>query len=46
MADDPNDLPPWKAVSQQTLRRWKADGCEAMGHDLRMLLRLTEGRAV
>jgi transposase len=41
----PNDLPPWPAVYQQT-RRWFAAGCfEAIVHDLRMLLRLAEGRA-
>ena len=40
----PGDLPPWEAVYQQT-RRWLADGCfEAMGHDLRELLRWAEGR--
>ena len=41
----PNDLPPWEAVYQQT-RRWLSAGVfEAMVHDLRILLRLSEGRA-
>jgi transposase len=41
----PGDLPPWPAVSQQT-RRWVAAGVfAAMVHDLRELLRWTEGRA-
>src|SRR5690242_20018044 len=41
----PNDLPPWPAVYQQT-RRWLAAGCfDAVVHDLRILLRLAEGRA-
>jgi transposase len=40
----PNDLPPWEAVYQQT-RRWMAAGAfEALAHDLRVLLRLAEGR--
>jgi transposase len=40
----PNDLPPWEAVYQQ-LQRWlKAGVFEAIAHDLRMLLRLAEGR--
>jgi transposase len=40
----PNDLPPWPAVYQQT-QRWRAAGCfEAMAHDLRVLLRLNQGR--
>jgi transposase len=40
----PHDLPPWEAVYQQT-RRWLAAGVfEAMVHDLRVLLRLSEGR--
>jgi transposase len=35
----PNDLPPWKAVQQQT-QRWIKAGCfEAMAHDLRAVLR-------
>ena len=41
----PHDLPPWPAVYQQT-RRWMAAGMfETMVHDLRVLLRLGEGRA-
>jgi transposase len=41
----PNDLPPWPAVYQQT-RRWLAAGVfEAIIADLRMLIRLGEGRA-
>lgn len=40
----PPDLPPWEAVYQQ-LQRWlKAGVFEAMVHDLRVLLRLAEGR--
>jgi transposase len=40
----PHDLPPWPAVDQQA-RRWLAAGCfEAIVHDLRVLLRLAEGR--
>src|SRR5215218_1067809 len=40
----PNDLPPWEADYQQT-RRWVSAGVfEAMVHDLRVLLRLSEGR--
>jgi transposase len=41
----PHDLPPWEAIYQQT-RRWLSAGVfEAMVHDLRILLRLSEGRA-
>jgi transposase len=41
----PNDLPPWTAVQQQT-QRWLRAGCfEAMAEDLRVLLRLSAGRA-
>ncbi len=41
----PNDLPPWEAVYQQT-RRWLAAGAfEAIVHDLREILRLSQGRA-
>jgi transposase len=41
----PHDLPPWQAVYQQT-RRWLEAGVfEAIVHDLRTLLRLSEGRA-
>src|SRR3954453_11207565 len=40
----PHDFPPWEAVYQQT-RRWLSAGVfEAMVHDLRVLLRLSEGR--
>lgn len=40
----PNDLPPWHAVQQQTLR-WLRAGCfENMAHDLRLLLRLCAGK--
>jgi transposase len=40
----PNDLPPWAAVYQQTQRRLSAGSFEAIVHDLRMMLRLVEGR--
>src|ERR687894_1288479 len=41
----PHDLPPWEAVYQQT-RRWLSAGSfEEIVHDLRLLLRLSEGRA-
>jgi transposase len=41
----PTNFPPWEAVYQQT-QRWIAAGCfEAMGHDLRAILRWSEGRA-
>lgn len=41
----PHEFPPWQAVYQQT-QRWIAAGCFAtMVHDLRALLRWTEGRA-
>jgi transposase len=41
----PHDLPPWEAVYQQT-RRWLSAGVfEEMVHDLRVLLRLSKGRA-
>ena len=41
----PNDLPPWHAVQQQT-QRWLRAGCfESMAEDLRLLLRLSAGRA-
>ena len=41
----PTNFPPWAAVYQQT-QRWIAAGCfEAMTHDLRALIRWTEGRA-
>jgi transposase len=41
----PHDLPPWEAVYQQTQRWLKAGVFEEMVHDLRVLLRLLEGRA-
>src|SRR5215218_2875477 len=41
----PHDLPPWEAIYQQTRRFLSADVFEAMVHDLRVLLRLSEGRA-
>ncbi len=41
----PTNFPPWEAVYQQT-RRWLDAGCFAdMVHDLRAMLRWTEGRA-
>jgi transposase len=41
----PTNFPPWAAVSQQT-QRWIAAGCfEDVVHDLRTILRWTEGRA-
>ena len=40
-----NDLPPWATVYQQAQRWQKAGVFEAMVHDLRLLLRLAEGRA-
>jgi transposase len=41
----PHDLPPWEAVYQQT-RRWLSAGVfEEMVHDLRVVLRLSKGRA-
>src|ERR687895_2305560 len=40
----PHDLPPWAAVYQQT-QRWLAAGVfEEMAHDLRAILRLSQGR--
>jgi transposase len=36
----PNDLPPWHAVHQQTMRWIKAGCFESMAHDLRAVLRL------
>jgi len=41
----PHDLPPWEAVYQQTQRWIRAGVFEEMVHDLRVLLRLSEGRA-
>src|SRR5829696_503091 len=40
----PHDLPPWEAVYQQTQRWIQAGVFEEMVHDLRVLLRLSEGR--
>jgi transposase len=40
----PNDLPPWAAVYQQAQRWYAAGSFEAMVDDLRMMLRLHEGR--
>jgi transposase len=40
----PNDLPPWEAVYQQTQRWLRAGVFEAIVHDLRVVLRLAEGR--
>jgi transposase len=40
----PRDLPPWRAVYQQS-QRWMAAGCfEAIAADLRSILRLAMGR--
>lgn len=40
----PGDFPPWPAVYQQA-RRWLDAGCfEALVHDLRLLLRVLQGR--
>src|SRR5215210_5266445 len=41
----PHDLPPWATVYQQTQRWIKAGVFEEVVHDLRVLLRLSEGRA-
>jgi transposase len=40
----PHDLPPWWVVYQQTQRWIEAGVFEAMVHDLRLLLRLADGR--
>jgi transposase len=40
----PHDLPAWEAVYQQTQRWIKAGVFEEMVHDLRVLLRISEGR--
>lgn len=41
----PHDFPPWTAVYQQA-RRWVGAGVfEAVAHDLRILVRLLEGRS-
>jgi transposase len=41
----PHDLPPWEAVYQQTQRWLSASIFEEMVHDLRVLLRLSEGKS-
>src|SRR5919112_3577849 len=41
----PHDLPPWEAVYQQTQRWIRAGVFEEVVRDLRVLLRLSEGRA-
>jgi len=41
----PNDFPPWHAVYDQTQRWVKSGIFETMAHDLRVLLRMTDGRA-
>jgi transposase len=40
----PHDLPPWHTVYQQSHRWLKAGVCDAMGQDLRAVLRLAQGR--
>lgn len=40
----PGDFPPWAAVYQQTQRWLRAGVFEAMAHDLRELVRLTQNR--
>jgi len=40
----PHDLPPWHTVCQRTQRWMKAGIFEQLAHDLRMLMRETEGR--
>jgi transposase len=40
----PGDFPPWEAVYRQTQRWLKAEVFEAMAHDLRELVRLTQER--
>jgi transposase len=40
----PHDFPPWQAVYQQTQRWLRVGVFKAMVHDLRVLLRLGEGR--
>ncbi len=40
----PNDFPRWEAVYQQTQRWLKAGAFEAIVHDLRVLLRVAQGR--
>jgi transposase len=40
----PHDLPPWHVIYDQTRRWLRAGVFEAMVHDLRVLLRLSQGR--
>lgn len=40
----PNDLPPWEVTYQQTQRWLKAGVFETIVHDLRVILRLAQGR--
>ena len=40
----PNDLPPWEVTYQQTQRWLRAGVFEDMVHDLRVILRLAQGR--
>ncbi len=40
----PNDLPPWNAVYQQARRWMAAQVFERVAHELRIVLRLVEGR--
>src|SRR5215468_7765681 len=40
----PHDLPPWAAVYQQTQRWLQAGVFEAIVHDLRVVLRVAQGR--
>jgi transposase len=40
----PNDLPPWPVVYQQTKRWLRAEVFQTMVHDLREILRMTQGR--
>lgn len=40
----PNDLPPWEVVYQQTQRWLKAGVFEDIVHDLRVILRVAQGR--
>ena len=40
----PHDLPPWEAIYQQMQRWLKAEVFEAITQDLRVLLRVAEGR--
>ena len=41
----PHDFPPWTAVYQQTQRWLKAEVFEAIVEDLRVVLRVAQGRA-